>query len=295
VIRAGVVGAGMAFAHYARAAEEVPEIDFVAVFDPDPARQRTHDSLPALLDTPLDAVLVLAPNAAHVPVVLACLERGIPTLCEKPLAPTARAAQALVERARAARTLLFAAMHARHRPEVRWLGEHLDAAVVRFDQEWREDWTAAPAWYFSAAECGGGVLLDVGVNHLDWIARHLPPLTVASASAGGIGEVEHECSVEWSFDGGEGRTRLSWRGSPERRQSVVATRSGARFELLHAENAVRQDGVLHGPWRNDEYAGVLREFVHAIAEPASADPAPAIATLALIERVYEQIARRRAR
>lgn len=286
MIRAGVIGAGMVYGHYARAAAEVAEIALVAAYDPDPSALRTHDSLQRFLDEPLDAVLVLAPNAAHVPLVEACLDRGIPTLCEKPLALTAHDARALLDRAAARRTLLYTAMHARHRPEVRWLAGHLDAPVTRFAQTWLEDWRGAPPWYFRSALSGGGVLLDAGINHIDWIARHLPPLDVVTARAAWDGEVEHECDVEWSFDGGSGSTRLSWRGSPEERRSVVETRSGARFELLHDRNAVLHDGALHGPWRNDEYACVLREFARAVHDPASAPPSDAATLLALLERVY---------
>jgi predicted dehydrogenase len=283
----------MVFGHYARAAAAVKEIEIVAVFDPDPSKPRTHDSLEAMLDEPLDAVLVLTPNAAHAATVEACLDRRIPTLCEKPLASSAAAARALFDRADASGTLLYAAMHARHRPEVRWLGEHLDAPVTRFMQSWREDWRDAPSWYFDAAQAGGGVLLDVGINHIDWIGAHVPPLQISDAAAEWDGDVEHDCHVQWTFDGGAGTTRISWRGSPEERRSVVETGDGARYELLHDHNALIRGSRMHGPWRNDEYESVLRDFSRCLLDPSTHRPASPLPTLTLIDRVYQHLAARR--
>ena len=37
----------------------------------------------------VDAVIIAAPDPFHAPLALACLEAGLPVLCEKPLAPTA--------------------------------------------------------------------------------------------------------------------------------------------------------------------------------------------------------------
>lgn len=48
----------------------------------------------------VDAVIVATPDRFHAQSVLDCMERGIPVLCEKPLAPTVGEARSLVERAR---------------------------------------------------------------------------------------------------------------------------------------------------------------------------------------------------
>ncbi len=45
----------------------------------------------------VDAVIIAAPDPAHAPLVTACLDVGLPVLCEKPLAPTAEEARQIVE------------------------------------------------------------------------------------------------------------------------------------------------------------------------------------------------------
>ncbi|RAD51096.1 gfo/Idh/MocA family oxidoreductase, partial [Burkholderia multivorans] len=54
------------------------------------------DDLGDVLSAGLDAVLVLTPDHAHAPVAIACLEAGIPTFCEKPLATTIEDADAIL-------------------------------------------------------------------------------------------------------------------------------------------------------------------------------------------------------
>ena len=57
-----------------------------------------QDPLAAINDPEVDAVLIASPGAAHEEQVRACLERGIPVLCEKPLTTDIDSAYALVRR-----------------------------------------------------------------------------------------------------------------------------------------------------------------------------------------------------
>jgi predicted dehydrogenase len=242
-----------------------------------------------LLALPLDAVLVLAPNAAHRRLVATCLQAGLPTLCEKPLATTAWEAAEMVQEAEARGAPLFPAFHVRHRPEIAFLFDRLRSPVTRFEQRWLEDWRAGPPWYFRAAESGGGVLLDVGTNLIDWIGRLTPRLEVVDAHADVEREVELDCAVRWAFAAGTGVTRLSWRGRPEHRSSRVATAEGPEFELLHDERCVRHDGKLHGPWQADEYVALLEEFVAHVRAPDVTRARRAVSDLELIARVYAKL------
>lgn len=294
-IRLGAVGAGMVFAHYERAVESLPGVGIVAVADPCPRRRRRaarpgrriHASCRELLAEPLDAVLVLTPNAGHAAVVEACLERGLDTLCEKPLATDAATAEALLALAARRGAVLFAAMHCRYRPEVRYLFDHLPGRVVRFELVYREDWSRGPSWYFDPAVSGGGVLLDVGINQLDWLQSRVGPLRPESARARlGATGVELEFEAEWSFPGGRGSSALSWRGDPETKVTRLETDAGAILELDHSDHRVVHDGRPLGPWRNDEYAGVLRDFLSARADPAARPAANAPEMLHLLRAAY---------
>jgi predicted dehydrogenase len=296
-MRLGAIGAGMVFERYARACDALPGVEIVAAYDPDPARRAGaarpglsfHESLEQLLAQPLDAVLVLAPNAAHRRLVEACLLAGVPTLCEKPLATTAADADAMVRLAEARQVPLFPAFHVRHRPEIKCFIERLRAPVAGFDQLWLENWRSGPSWYFRAADAGGGVLLDVGTNLIDWIGEVVPALSVIDASAAIEQEVELDCAVSWSFGAGTGTTRLSWRGEPEQRRSRVATLGGPEFELLHDRRCLRYDGNVYGPWDDDEYVAVLQELVAHLRAPDTARAWRAVSDLELIGRVYAKL------
>ena len=56
------------------------------------------DPIAAIQDPEIDAVLLATPGAAHAEQVNACLDRGIPVLCEKPLTTDVPSAYALVQK-----------------------------------------------------------------------------------------------------------------------------------------------------------------------------------------------------
>jgi myo-inositol 2-dehydrogenase / D-chiro-inositol 1-dehydrogenase len=59
------------------------------------------DPLAAIRDSDVDAVLIATPGAAHHQQVNACLDRGIPVLCEKPLTTDVASSYALVQKEKA--------------------------------------------------------------------------------------------------------------------------------------------------------------------------------------------------
>ncbi|MFD7551191.1 Gfo/Idh/MocA family protein [Streptomyces sp. NPDC059578] len=104
-----VLGTGRMGADHVRRIDRVtPGARVVAVADPDAERARSatagiddvvvHTDPLAALDAPgVDAVLVASPDEAHEEAVLAAFARGLPVLCEKPLAAGAEAARRVVE------------------------------------------------------------------------------------------------------------------------------------------------------------------------------------------------------
>ncbi|MFF3641566.1 Gfo/Idh/MocA family protein [Streptomyces sp. NPDC002564] len=103
-----VLGAGhMGADHVRRIGSAVGGARVVAIADPDTARAEAavagragvsvHRSAVAAVDAPgVGAVLVASPEAAHEEAVLAAVARGLPVLCEKPLAPDSAAALRVV-------------------------------------------------------------------------------------------------------------------------------------------------------------------------------------------------------
>jgi predicted dehydrogenase len=67
----------------------------------------------------IDAAIISTPNATHLPVSLAFIDRGIPILVEKPIASTAADALALTAAAERAGVLVLVGHHRRHNPIIR--------------------------------------------------------------------------------------------------------------------------------------------------------------------------------
>jgi predicted dehydrogenase len=107
-MRVGLIGAGWVTQHHLRAWAAVADrAEVVAVADPSQeareARMRTFgipqgfaDAEEMLASLDLDAVDIAAPRAHHVALVERAAARGLPILCQKPLAPTLAEAEALV-------------------------------------------------------------------------------------------------------------------------------------------------------------------------------------------------------
>jgi predicted dehydrogenase len=286
----------MVFGLYQRAAAKVRGLEISAVYDVDPRRSAAFygqgtvaGSLGELLRSAIDAVFILSPNATHVSLVEAALDRGLPVLCEKPLAPTPAEAEQLLKIADDRRLLLYAAMHVRHRPEIIRATEHLEGGVSTFEQVWLEDWTSAPAWYRRAASSRGGVLLDVGVNQIDWVARLVAGLRPMHAEAVLGEEVETACLIQWSFDGGRGSTHLNWRARPERKITTFISREGRSIEVNHEYRCIKLDGQILGPWADDEYEGVLRDFISRYYGRRSPNDRTSVRALSLIYDVYYRL------
>lgn len=108
-IRVGVIGAGIMGTDHARLLHrDVPHAEVVMIADVDLTRAQevagaipgcspTDHALELIDDSRVDAIVVASSDDTHAAYVHACLEARKPVLCEKPLAPTARACRELVD------------------------------------------------------------------------------------------------------------------------------------------------------------------------------------------------------
>lgn len=99
-LRIGLIGAGMVSRHHLIAWADIPDrASVVAIADPsreNAARRAAEFSISKIYAdadamfaaTELDAVDIAAPRQFHVPLVRLAAKRGLPVLCQKPLAPT---------------------------------------------------------------------------------------------------------------------------------------------------------------------------------------------------------------
>lgn len=107
----GLIGCGwIAEKAYIPAFQRIENAAIEAVFDPDKMQLRNiqskyhipfaFDSVEALLDCPIDAVIIAAPNYIHTRYSNMALEAGKHVLCEKPVALTAADIQGTVDLAK---------------------------------------------------------------------------------------------------------------------------------------------------------------------------------------------------
>jgi scyllo-inositol 2-dehydrogenase (NADP+) len=145
-----------------------------AVSDPPGARVLSKPEELWRLADEHDFVVIAAPNDVHAPLAERALDAGLAVVVDKPLAPSADQAAALVEHARAAGKLLTVFQNRRwdsdQRTLLRLLGEGTLGDVLRHEsrfERWRPD-PRADAWRETAGpEKGGGVLLDLGSHLVD--------------------------------------------------------------------------------------------------------------------------------
>jgi len=181
----GFVGCGGIASAIARLLRLNPGIRIAACMSPVPgeaeafARKfrvpRAHVDLTGLLDDPdVKAWYVASPHDAHAPQLREAIARGIPVLCEKPLATTLEDGIDVCERARAAGVKV--AVNYQYRYE-RGCRELVDAARAGEFGEilfgsctipWhREAGYFAGTWRASRERSGGGTLITQGSHSLD--------------------------------------------------------------------------------------------------------------------------------
>ena len=126
VVRIGVVGVGHLGRHHARILSGMPHVSLVGVADIDAARAQDVASQYGctavggardLLDR-VDAITIAVPTEVHTEVASDFVGRGIPTLVEKPLAPSLDDANRLVALAEAHGALLATGHTERFNPAV---------------------------------------------------------------------------------------------------------------------------------------------------------------------------------
>ena len=119
--RIGVIGLGFGINHV-RSAAFLPEVELVAVADFLPERSGPAEALGAryykdyrqMLDNEkLDGVVAAVSNDQHESVAVECLQRGMPILLEKPIAPTLEEADRIIAASEKSGTPLLIGHHRR--------------------------------------------------------------------------------------------------------------------------------------------------------------------------------------
>lgn len=121
----GIAGAGLIGRAHILRLQRAAGARLAAIADPSPAARALaaecgvpcHDDLASMLDKEkLDGVIVATPNVLHMPQALACIERGLPVLIEKPLAETLANAERIVAASEQTGVPVLVGHHRRHNP-----------------------------------------------------------------------------------------------------------------------------------------------------------------------------------
>jgi predicted dehydrogenase len=217
-LRFGVVGTGGLGTRLGEAANELPDCSVNAIAEVDaetrrsagemlavPADARYEDYEAMLDDEPLDAVAIATPHTLHYEQILACMDRGLHVLCEKPLTTDLDRARHLVERDAASDATLMVG-YQRHvegpyvtaRDRLQSLDADPTFITASITQNWIEkhhdEWRAEPAL------SGGGQLYDTGSHVVDFVlwATGLEPTAVSASMV--FWDDEHEVDVQATLD-----------------------------------------------------------------------------------------------
>jgi len=124
-VRIAIIGAGLIGRTHINVIRQEWRCEVAAIADPMPAAATlaSEQGVPyfadytAMLDSVKpDGAIIATPNALHAPAALACAERGVHMLVEKPIADTIEAAQSIVGAADRAGVALLVGHHRRFNP-----------------------------------------------------------------------------------------------------------------------------------------------------------------------------------
>jgi predicted dehydrogenase len=166
------------------ALKKMEDVELVAICDLDEAKvsfiadkydiPRVYFDIQNLLNREeLDGIFICTPNNFHYPMVLACLEKGIPTLVEKPLALNAKQAIRIEEKVRESNTLLVVGMNYRFREDAMILKEFIEKNEIGqpyyVKAGWLRHWSRPKLqkWLTDKRISGGGVIMDMGIQLID--------------------------------------------------------------------------------------------------------------------------------
>ncbi|MEM7747462.1 MAG: Gfo/Idh/MocA family oxidoreductase [Pseudomonadota bacterium] len=180
-VRIGVIGAGL----IGRKHIEVlryghPSYILAGVADPSPEAKAEaqqlgymcYDTAEELIDEAApDGAVVAVPNQLHVKTGIACIERGVPIIIEKPVADTIPEALTLVEAAETAGIATLTGHHRRHNPIMRRAAEVIRAGTIGRVVAATSIWMAhKPEGYHDVQwrrEPGGGPVLLNAIHDVD--------------------------------------------------------------------------------------------------------------------------------
>lgn len=181
-MKVGIVGAGLQAKRRAPVVLESKNCELISITSDPPeaaeslARKLDCDVLPnwvSVLDSGIDAVMVLTPPNLHAKISIEAMKRGIHVLCEKPIANTLEDAKEMIKISEERKVILKIGFNHRYHPAIKQIKKWYDnwelgrinfirsiygiGARPDVKNEWRSDPKTA----------AGGQLFEQGIHSID--------------------------------------------------------------------------------------------------------------------------------
>lgn len=239
MLNIGLAGSGLMGRTHSAALRRIPGARVVAVYSrtPDKARQladewgaRVYTSLEGMLDDDIvDAIDICLPTHLHRNAVeLACI-KGKHIFCEKPIAPTAEDAQAMIDVCRQAGVVLMIGHSTRFNPESLAVREQLlngalgNIGVVRTTRA--GEFPAWASWYSDYGT--SGTLIDLAIHDFDFLRWCLGPITRVFANQVSAGKLEHSQTILRFASGAMAHVEASWAYPPGTTLQIAIEAAGS--------------------------------------------------------------------
>src|SRR5215471_15282280 len=265
-IRLAIIGTGnRAWAHLA-ILKSLPGFEVVALADPTPEnldraatmapKAATYADYRKLLAErkDIDAVVVITPSFLHAEVTVAAFDRGLPVLCEKPMATTVEDANRMIEASRKAGKVLYIGFQKRLVPVTAKMHELAAAGEIGQIQMvsgnlFRGDWNPK-SWKYTDPKTGkatnwrylthteGSALLEDGIHEIDCLNWIIGGRVARVTASGGnnvyqdretvdhvAAVVEYESGVKLSFE----LCLFAPNAGPQGRRSVLIGSQGVMY------------------------------------------------------------------
>jgi UDP-N-acetyl-2-amino-2-deoxyglucuronate dehydrogenase len=294
-IRVGIAGAGLIGQVHAAALRSLPEADLVAVCDAIPGKAAVFvpdhapgaavfDDLTTMLEQgQVEVVCVCTPHPQHADVVVACAERGVHTIVEKPFTVTLAEADRAIAASRQHGTQLGVIFQRRWYPGSQRIRAAIDEgrlgrpilgeAIIEF---WRgQDYYNLAPWRGRWDTEGGGVLINQAPHMIDLLQWYMGPVEEVFCYWDNLAhpyvEVEDAAVAVVRFQGGGlGLIKASNCNNPQLRYGVTITGSnGATVDVTLQEGDTMghnfvwtlpgEEGSVER-WMAEEKASGLREM-----------------------------------
>jgi len=320
MLRVAIAGAGMVSLYHLRAWSTVAGARVVAIADPDCARAEARalefgvgatfaDAQQMLDKVRPDALDIAAGHAAHRMLCLAAADRGIPVLCQKPLAPTLVEARAIIADV-GTRVRLMIHENWRFRPWYKQARDWLDDGAIGVPEELelatrssgfllREGKRPALERQPMLARIPRLMIGEVLVHHLDVACSMLGPMQVVAASTHhGSEGVLGETTAAITLRGPATSARVSGNftdpdASPFPTDAMRLV--GSVGTIVLAGNVLQLDGHQKAQARfdlivgyQDSYDAAITHFANALvhSQPFATSPGVHLQVLTMAEEAY---------